>query len=295
MASSRKRCLLLATRYSLLTTDHSLQPPERIAESYSQPLSVLFMSRDDYYDDDDDGFGDDLHDEQDEFDEEHGFSEMDFDEESSGDDEIGDDEFGEAGSGEEKLSGTSAGEGGSGEPAAGLPEEFFEETPVASDAGEDELAWRETYFILFQHHQRPTLTQVEAAIGDSGRRLTMENLDADEDGLFQSVLVHSPEDNAALEISYEQGEAVMEQSAELAKALQSQIDSQVLAQLLRADARLDIMHFERMDEPLMLDDEGPDEIALESLNPATLISVVEALTDLTGGVPIDPSAGEILI
>jgi hypothetical protein len=136
---------------------------------------------------------------------------------------------------------------------------------------------------------------VEAAIGESGRRITMERLDADEDGLFQSVLVHAPEDNASLEISYEEGEAVMEQSAELAKMLRKQIDGQQFAQLLRADARLDVMHFERMEDDAPLEEETEDDIALEALNPATLISVVQTLATLTGGLPIDPAAGEVMI
>ncbi len=48
----------------------------------------------------------------------------------------------------------------------------------------DQLEWRDTYFILFQRSGRPTLTQVEAAIADSARHLTLENLEADEDGMF---------------------------------------------------------------------------------------------------------------
>ena len=32
---------------------------------------------------------------------------------------------------------------------------------------DDQLEWRDTYFILFQQSGRPTLTQVEAAISDS--------------------------------------------------------------------------------------------------------------------------------
>lgn len=160
-------------------------------------------------------------------------------------------------------------------------------------AGE-ELAWRETYFILFQRDSRPTLTQVEAAVGEAGHRTSIEHLEADDDGLFQSVLVQAPEDNAALEISYEAGDAVVQQSAELAKELQDRVDGDQLAKLLRADARLDIMHFERVDAGFA-DPDGSDEIAMEALNPATLISVIEALASLTGGVPIDPAAGEILI
>lgn len=80
-----------------------------------------------------------------------------------------------------------------------------------NDGNDDQLEWRDTYFVLFQQANRPTLTQVEAAITESSRRLKLENLEADEDGMFESVLVHAPQDNAAVEISYEMGDAVIEQ------------------------------------------------------------------------------------
>lgn len=246
------------------------------------------MPRDDYYDDD---FGDDLYDSEDEFGAEAGFSELDPDDES-----LGEEDYGDEGLGDENDSSESAESAESVGSAEEMSlEELLAESASAVGSEDDQLAWRETYFILFQKHERPTLTQVESALGVVGRRLVMEHLTADDDGLFQSVLVQSPEDNAALEISYEEGEAVMEQSAELAKHLQRQVESDVLARLLRADARLDVMHFERMDDATPLAEEGEDDIALEALNPATLIAAVESLAGLTDGVPIDPSAGEIMV
>jgi hypothetical protein len=155
----------------------------------------------------------------------------------------------------------------------------------------DQLEWRDTYFILFQQSGRPALTQVEAAISDATRRVTLENLEADEDGMFESVLVQAPEDHAALEISYETGEAVMEQSAQLAKQLRGEITPDQLKQLLRADARLDVMHFERVSAG----EEGDgDEWGEDALDPSSLLNVVDALARLTGGLPIDPASGAIL-
>ena len=87
------------------------------------------------------------------------------------------------------------------------------------DPDDDQLEWRDTYFILFQQSSRPTLTQVEAAIGNATRRVTLENLEADDDGMFESLLVQAPDDHAALEISYETGDAVIEQSADLQERL----------------------------------------------------------------------------
>lgn len=178
-------------------------------------------------------------------------------------------------------------------------DELMGDEPGGEPAAEgDQLAWRETYFVLFERDHRPTLMQVEGALSDAGQRFKIENLQADDDGLFQSLLIQAPEDNAALEISYEAGDSVSEQSAELAKRLQKQLEGDQLAQLLRADARLDVMHFERVpstDPHAEAEEEAdPDSLAMEALDPATLITVVEALSNLTGGLPVDPAAGELL-
>jgi hypothetical protein len=159
---------------------------------------------------------------------------------------------------------------------------------------DDQLEWRDTYFVLFRQSRRPTITQVEAAITESSRRLKLENLAADEDGMFESVLVQAPQDNAALEISYETGDAAIEQSAELAKQLKDDVDPKFLKLMLKADARLDIMFFERVrDEEI---ESGADDEDWEtgSLDPASLLNVVEALAKLTGGLPVDPASGAIL-
>src|ERR1700749_797608 len=128
------------------------------------------------------------------------------------------------------------------------------------EANDDQLEWRDTYFVLFQQSRRPTLTQVEAAITETSRRLTLENLEADEDGMFEPVLVHAPQDNAAVEISYEVGDAVIEQSAELAKQLKDEIGPKQLQQMLKSNARLDVMLFERVrNEEFGGDEEADDE------------------------------------
>ncbi len=162
---------------------------------------------------------------------------------------------------------------------------------MEEDAG-DQLEWRDTYFILFQEESRPTLTQVEAALAEAGRNLTLENLEADEDGMFASLLVQAPEDHSALEISYETGDAVIEQSAALAKQLKGEASADQLKRLLRADARLDVMHFERVSAEEEFGD-GDEEFG-DPVDPASLLNVVEALAKLTKGLPIDPASGAIL-
>ncbi|MEX0610656.1 MAG: hypothetical protein WD738_01895 [Pirellulales bacterium] len=160
------------------------------------------------------------------------------------------------------------------------------------DPNDDQLEWRDTYFILFQQADRPTLTQVEAAITEASRRLKLENLEADEDGMFESVLVQAPQDNAALEISYETGEAVIAQSADLAKQLKDELEAKQLKQMLKADARLDVMLFERVSHNGS--DGDDDDWESGGLDPSSLLNVVDALAKLTGGLPIDPASGAIL-
>lgn len=159
---------------------------------------------------------------------------------------------------------------------------------------DEQLEWRDTYFILFQQADRPTLTQVEAAITDSSKRLKLENLEADDDGLFESVLVQAPQDNAALEISYETGDAVIEQSAELAKQLKGDLKGEELQRILKADARLDVMLFERVNDESSEGGEVDAEWEAGSLDPSSLLNVVDALAKLTGGLPIDPASGAVM-
>ena len=175
----------------------------------------------------------------------------------------------------------------------------------------DELLWLETFFIVFPHKRRPTLSQVERALTGADPRLQLANLSADDDGLFESVLVQSPEDNAAVEISYEASESVIEQNLEWAKQLQDQLAPKQLQQLVAADARLDVAHFERVqataasgdretaEQDYPADDFGneddfDEEAAMESFDPTCLLTVVEALSSLTKGLTFDPASGEVV-
>src|SRR5690606_726191 len=66
--------------------------------------------------------------------------------------------------------------------------------------------------------------------------------------LSESVTILAPEDNAALDISYVDGEEVIDQAAELQDQVKpaDDLERQKLRQLNRASARLDIMHFEHV-------------------------------------------------
>jgi len=167
----------------------------------------------------------------------------------------------------------------------------------------DELHWRETYFILFPQQRRPALAQVTDAIAAANRRYQLENPSSDEQGLLESLMVESRLDHAAVEISYEVGDAVIEQNLEWAKTLQEQLPAEQLQDLMKADARLDVVHFERVrseaaeqaDKPSpFFGDEFDEEEGFEMLDPTCLLTVVETLTKMTKGLAFDPASGEVV-
>lgn len=157
----------------------------------------------------------------------------------------------------------------------------------------DEYKWRETYFVLFDSAKRPTLSQIEGVLRDLNERFELTNATADEDGRFESITVMSPEDYAALDISYEAGEEVVEQAKTLNQEMKSSAadneERAKLKQLLGCDARFDLLHFEQMTE------DEPDEDELdEMLDPSALLIVMDALVELTGGVGVDPASGTLV-
>jgi len=167
----------------------------------------------------------------------------------------------------------------------------------------DELHWRETYFILFPQQRRPVLAKVADALTAANRRYSLENPSSNNEGFLESLMVESKLDHAAVEISYEVGDAVIEQNLEWAQTLQEQLPAEQLQELIQADARLDVVHFERVssgsagqvDEPSpYFGDEFDVEEGFEMLDPTCLLTVVDALTKITEGLAFDPASGEVL-
>lgn len=156
------------------------------------------------------------------------------------------------------------------------------------ESNDENLEWRETYFVLFDSAQRPDADRVRKAITALKDHFEIRAISADDEGLFESVTVLAPEDHAALEISYLTGDDVREQSQALAKELSSCGEaSERLAKLKRFDARFDVMHFEAMDDADYDDGE-------ELFDPSALLLVVESLAKLTKGIAVDPQSGLML-
>ena len=154
----------------------------------------------------------------------------------------------------------------------------------------DQYRWRETYFVLFDAARRPTLKAMEKRIAARNERYMLTNCRADKHGRFESLSVVSPDDFSALDISYLGGKEVREAAVALAKELRGDDarpeDLPKLKRLAESDGRFDILHFEMVADP--------DEADEEMFDPSTLLLVVEALVELTGGIAVDPQSGSFL-
>jgi hypothetical protein len=150
--------------------------------------------------------------------------------------------------------------------------------------------WRETYFVLFKSTDRPSLKKVEHALTKLDARYELVSPLADEDDHFESVTLISPDDYAALDICYTEGDDVFDQ----VQQLREEIRPADLSPAARADfgrlglcnARFDVLHFEQV-----ADDAEEEE---EMLDPGSLLLVLGALAKICHGVAIDPQAGTIL-
>jgi hypothetical protein len=156
----------------------------------------------------------------------------------------------------------------------------------------DDFRWRETYFVLFDAKKRPTLKQVEGMIRGLKQRFELTHTSSDGDGHFESLTLLAPDDFAAVDISYLEGEEVLEQGTLLTDELKSsapgEVDRRKLARLGDCDARFEIMHFQQV-----MPDEDEDELD-GMFDPSALLIVLDALVDLTKGIGIDPQSGSML-
>ena len=156
----------------------------------------------------------------------------------------------------------------------------------------DHYKWRETYFVLFDSAKRPALARLTKVLQSLNQRFELSNVLGDDDGAFESLTLRSPQDYSALDISYVSGEEVQTQGVELADEMRAgaaDADERAkLARLPKCDARLDILHFEEIVGG------GNEDEGEETLDPSTLLNVLDALVRMTGGVGVDPQSGSVM-
>ncbi len=150
--------------------------------------------------------------------------------------------------------------------------------------------WRETYLVMFHSQHRPKAKKVEQVLRRLDSRYQLSNVRSTEDGDFESLTLISPDDYAALDVCFVEGEDVAEQALELQKEIKPddlpRSARDKLKQLPQFDARFDVLHFEQ----IAFEDDEEDEM----LDPGSLLLVLSALAKLTKGVALDPQSGAVL-
>ncbi len=158
----------------------------------------------------------------------------------------------------------------------------------------DEYQWRETYFILFEEENRPPAEKVEKALKKLDPRYEVQNVLSDDEGRFEALTLVSPDDYAAMDISFVTGEEVVEQTAELInellKAAFTDEEKDTIRTLADCRCRFDVYHFEQLTF-VGRDTESEED---DFMDPGALLSVMERIAELCGGVVIDPQANTIL-
>ncbi|MBM4093972.1 MAG: hypothetical protein FJ276_31885 [Planctomycetes bacterium] len=152
--------------------------------------------------------------------------------------------------------------------------------------------WRETYFVLFRSKDRPSAEAIIEWIKTLGPRYEVQELRRDEQGLFESLTLLSPDDFAAMDITYIVGEEVQEQVSTLCKEVAfdrlGKQERRKWDRLKSCDARFDIYHFEQVVLP---DGEEDDE---SFLDPGALLIVLQHIAKLCHGVGVDPQSGTLV-
>jgi hypothetical protein len=152
--------------------------------------------------------------------------------------------------------------------------------------------WRDTFLVLFDDEQRPTIELALSAIQKIGK-FEMQNLSESESRYIESMTITSSVDLIGLEILYVAGAEVVEETEALVLELAEDAlllgNEDSLTQLSTANARFDILHFEKITENSN-EPSGDDEL----LDPGSLLAVTAALAGLVNGVAVDPSSASFV-
>ncbi len=156
----------------------------------------------------------------------------------------------------------------------------------------DRYQWRETYFVFFDRERRPTWPRIQAALSKLHAHFEVSSPRLDADGEFESVTLTAPEAYSALDITYLQGEEVLEQGAQIVEEMRDFVtepaEKAKLQRLPKYDAHFEIFHFEEIVPADELDEpEG-------MLDPGALLLVLGALAELTHGVAVDPQSNTLV-
>ncbi len=157
---------------------------------------------------------------------------------------------------------------------------------------DDAYRWRDTYFVLFQEDDRPSGDATLKSLETLGPRYSVHDVQCDDQGKLESLTLRSPDDFAAMDISYIVGDEVVEQVDSLLEEMgggqQTEDEAKLLKRIQECNARFDIFHFEQVVIPAEDDDDEG------CLDPGALLIVLECLASLCNGIGVDPQTGTMV-
>ena len=157
-----------------------------------------------------------------------------------------------------------------------------------------EYRWRETYLLFHKKKQRPSVDKIRQAIESIRGSYQIDQMTGTEEGAFESATLFAEEAFAAIDMSYIEDDQIAEQilevQQEMREVLEDPEDLAKLESLREYDARIDLLHFERLSGAFSDDDEDLN----SCFDPSALLAVAEKWTLLTGGVCLDPASATIL-
>ena len=190
---------------------------------------------------------------------------------------------------------------------------------------DNRYCWRETYLVMLDRHNRPQMSEMVPRLQKLDERLEITAARGDANALLESLIVVAPNDSAAVEIQYREGDEVAKEFAALADELERhELNAKERKKIARAReffAKIELLHFEQIQEtpatkqkiPTKLSfpryshfiknltqemnplDDEPDEFDLaERLDPNTLIRILRMIMQLTDGIAFDPASGVVL-
>ncbi|MGL6225886.1 MAG: hypothetical protein ACRC10_04570 [Thermoguttaceae bacterium] len=123
---------------------------------------------------------------------------------------------------------------------------------------DDQYHWRETYFVLFDPKRRPRLEFVREQLLKRFPSLIIRSEQANSQGQLEMLSLQSPEDSSAVDLVYQEGEQVLLEIAAIADDLEQSNKSpkkrKKLDEARKCSARLDLLHFERLEEKTLLEE-----------------------------------------
>ena len=115
---------------------------------------------------------------------------------------------------------------------------------------DDRYQWRETYFVLFDPARKPLLQEIRRGLNPMFKSLVIRNSQADEEGRIETLSVVSYEDRAAIDLIYQCGEQVLQETeaiaTEMLRITSTKKNRAKIEKAKEYSARLDVLHFEQM-------------------------------------------------